>query len=221
MKYVGPLREYPQRFYQTSGERFSDVGKKGEKAIEIIYTQGLLGNKAIECKLSDWLKRLGVALTIRFEEIGGGLYSLILVDPVSNTPVNVVDVGFGVSQIIPIIVATCLLEKDQTVIFEQPEIHLHPLGHMIMADLIVDATKHGRRFIIESHSEHLLLRIRRRIAEGKLTPDEVAVYYFEPKEGQIVLRELKIAESGRLADLPPGFMDERLEEAYKIAMAEK
>ena len=219
LNYVGPLREYPQRYYKTTGERFLHVGKRGQRAVEIICNDNLAGAKAVGCELARWLKELGVAQSIRTKKIGEGLYSLILKTPVRGTEVNIADMGFGVSQIVPIIVETCILKNNQTAILEQPEIHLHPLGQMIMADLIIQSANQGRRYIIESHSEHLLLRLQRRIAEGKISSDHVAVYYFKPEENQVSIRELKLAKNGQFEDLPPGFMDERLEEAYNMATA--
>jgi hypothetical protein len=87
-----------------------------------------MGDKRIEHELAACLKELGVALEVRLTEIGEGLYSLMLRDPVSSAEVNVADAGFGASQIIPIILEVCLLEQDETAIFEQPEIHIHPKG---------------------------------------------------------------------------------------------
>jgi hypothetical protein len=219
LTYVGPLREYPKRYYQLSGEKFLHVGKRGERAVEIVCNEEILGREEIQCKLSHWLSLMNVAKKIRFSKIGGNLYALLLKTPVSGTEVNIADVGFGVSQVIPIIVETCIMKEKETLILEQPEIHVHPLGQMIMADLFVETANQERRFIIETHSEHLLLRVQRRIAEGKISANDVAVYYFEPKEKEIVIHELKMSKSGQFEDLPPGFIDERLEEAYKIAVA--
>jgi predicted ATPase len=220
LDYVGPLRDYPQRYYGISGERFHSVGRRGEKAIEIVYERRHDYKDGITSELAKWLGKLGVAKTIRFKETGKGLYSLVLSDPVTGARVNIVDVGFGVSQIVPMIVQTCLMDENTVAILEQPEIHLHPLGQMVFADLIVEAARRGKRFIVESHSEHVLLRIQRRIAEGILPSDSVAVYFLGHKR-RVALRRIEISPSGQLKDLPPGFMDERLEEAYRIASVQK
>ena len=218
LTYIGPMREYPKRYYQTSGERFLHVGKRGEHAIEIVCNEDILGRQDIQCKLAYWLKQPNVADTIRLKPLGTSLYALRLRTPVRETEVNIADTGFGVSQIVPIIVEICVLKRNDTLILEQPEIHLHPVGQMMMADLLLEAAAQGRRFIIETHSEHLLLRIQRRIAERKISADLVVVHYFEPTKDGIKIHELKILENGQFENLPSGFMDERLEEAYKIAL---
>jgi predicted ATPase len=102
---------------------------------------------------------------------------------------------------------------------EQPEIHLHPAAQTALADLFLEQMREGRQFIIETHSEHLVLRIRRRIAEGKVKPESVRIFFVEKIDGVTQVKELKLTESGHFSDWPKGFFEEGYEEAMALARA--
>jgi hypothetical protein len=137
------------------------------------------------------------------------------------------DVGIGISQVIPVVVAA-MSQREGITAIEQPELHIHPAVQVALGDLFIQQTQEdetfNRLFLIETHSEHLLLRILRRIrqtAEGresrdlKLTPDRVAVYYVESTAPGTQLRRLRINEEGRFDDRwPQGFFEEREKEYF-------
>ena len=137
------------------------------------------------------------------------------------------DVGIGISQVIPVVVAA-LAQKDGIVAIEQPELHIHPAIQVALGDLFIQQTNEDdffkRQFLIETHSEHLLLRILRRIrqtGEGdvpeelQISPDRVAVYYVESSTQGTQLKHLSINEEGRFNDRwPRGFFEERENEYF-------
>ncbi|MCQ8105988.1 DUF3696 domain-containing protein [Methylomonas sp. SURF-2] len=137
------------------------------------------------------------------------------------------DVGIGISQVIPVVVAA-LAQKSGIAAIEQPELHIHPAVQVALGDLFIQQTNDeagfSRQFLIETHSEHLLLRLLRRIrqsSEGqvaeelKLSPDRVAVYYVESSSQGTVLKHLRINEEGRFDDRwPRGFFEEREKEYF-------
>jgi predicted ATPase len=218
IEYIGPVREYPSRYYVSRGERVSDVGVSGEHAIEMLYQDKTLGGDLVE-KLNFWLKRLGVAKGVLMREIDPTLFSLEIQSPYTNTSVNITDTGFGVSQIIPAIVQGHLMPPSSTLILEQPEIHLHPKAQAVLADLLIALAKENRRFIVETHSEHLILRLQRRVAEKRINGDKIRIYYFHKGKKGTNIRPIRVDSAGQLLDFPPGFMEEGLEEAYKLALA--
>src|SRR5690606_17010608 len=113
--------------------------------------------------------------------------------------VLITDVGFGVSQILPVLVLCFYAPEGSTLILEQPEIHLHPRIQAGLADVFIDAIKRrGVQIILESHSEHLLRRLQRRIAEEQIAADDVALYFIEMKRGQSVLRPLDVDMFGNI-----------------------
>jgi hypothetical protein len=137
------------------------------------------------------------------------------------------DVGIGISQVIPVVVAA-LAQKDGVVAIEQPELHIHPAIQVALGDLFIQQTNEvdvfKRQFLIETHSEHLLLRILRRIRqtnerdvpeELQISPDRVAVYYVESSTQGTQLKHLRINEEGRFNDRwPRGFFEERENEYF-------
>jgi predicted ATPase len=122
-------------------------------------------------------------------------------------------VGSGFGQVLPILLA-CHAKRDSTFLIKQPELHIHPALQGDIADeLIKSALECDNKLLIETHSEHLLLRVLRRIREGKLDPDKVSVVYVENTADGSLIREMPITPEGQLLrDWPGGFFEEGLRE---------
>jgi predicted ATPase len=216
--YLGPLREFPQRSYVISGQAPSDVGIRGERSVEVLWFASRtkrLTKRTLE-NINRWVKEFGIAREVRLEHLGkSNQYQVLFVDAATNLPVNIADVGFGASQLLPIIVQGFYAPFKSTLLIEQPEIHLHPKAQAILGDLLMDIVKDGdRQIIVETHSEHLLARIQRRIAEQKFSHEQVVVYYFEPTPDGTKIHRIELDEYGQLAEpIPEGFFEEGLEEA--------
>lgn len=126
--------------------------------------------------------------------------------------VSIADVGFGVSQTLPVVVALLAAEPGQLVYLEQPEIHLHPRAQVAMAQLLANAANRGVRVVAETHSSLLLLGIQSLVAEGKIAPDKVILHWFERNdEGATDIRTAELDEAGRFGDWPEDFHDVSLE----------
>lgn len=136
------------------------------------------------------------------------------------------DVGIGISQLVPVVVAS-LLEKDGLRIIEQPELHIHPAVQVGIGDLLIAASGADgieRTFLVETHSEHLILRILRRLRETAadtvlpelaITAEDVAVYIVEAADGKTEIRRLRLTDDGRFEDRwPHGFFEEREREFF-------
>jgi len=217
--YLGPVREYPLRYYLSTGEKVADVGISGETAIQVLHQDRISKGELTE-RLNIWLKKLGLAEGLIMKEtIDPNLFSLEIMSPYTMTAANIINTGFGVSQILPAIVQSYLMPSNSTLILEQPEIHLHPKAQATLADLLISLTKQGKRFIVETHSEHIILRLQRRVAEGKIEPSQITIYYFDISKAGVTIRPIKIDSKGQLLDFPKGFMEEGLEEAYRMALA--
>jgi hypothetical protein len=142
---------------------------------------------------------------------------LALVDERSKTVVSHRDVGIGISQVLPVLV-TAFASRNRLIAMEQPEIHLHPALQAELADVFMDAALGERQntFILETHSEHLVLRLLRRIREGKLRPDDLCVLFIEPLPGRgSRVIELKVDDDGDFIDeWPGGFFEESFHERF-------
>jgi len=216
--YLGPLREFPQRSYVISGQAPSDVGVRGERSAEVLWFASRTKKQRQQMleNINRWVKEFGIAKEVRLQRLGkSNQYQVLFVDAATNLPVNIADVGFGASQLLPIIVQGFYAPPGSVMLIEQPEIHLHPKAQATLGDLLMEVVKAGdRQIIVETHSEHLLARIQRRIAEQKFSHEQVAIYYFEPTPDGTKIHRLELDEYGQLVEpIPEGFFEEGLEEA--------
>jgi predicted ATPase len=125
--------------------------------------------------------------------------------------VNIADVGLGVSQTLPVVVALREAKPGQLVYLEQPEIHLHPRAQTAMAKVLADAAVRGVHVVAETHSALLILGIQTLVAEGKLAPELVKLHWFERREGVTKVRSADLDERGSFGDWPEDFADVELE----------
>jgi AAA ATPase domain len=203
--YLGPLREYPKREYTWARNRPRDVGVRGEKVIDALLAATAANEqrnlkhkgrlKSFQEMIAYWLSEMGLIHNFRVEELApGSNYWQARVTIRKGGPAALLtDVWFGVSQVLPIVTLLYYVPEGSTVILEQPEIHLHPLAQANLADLIINVATHRNvQVIIESHSEHLLLRLQRRIAEQELSADNVLLYFCSAELGSSRLERLEL-----------------------------
>ncbi|MHC1635512.1 MAG: AAA family ATPase [Candidatus Methanospirareceae archaeon] len=123
----------------------------------------------------------------------------------------------GYSKVAPLILGLTLSPKNSILCIEDPEIHLHPKSQALLADLIIKSVKEGgRQAIITTHSEHMLVRLVRRIADGTISPEDVAVYYLSKEEGGIEVEKVKIEKRGIVSDSFWKFFEEEIRDVFEI-----
>jgi len=232
-KYLGPLRDYPKRQYAWSGAEPVDMGLRGERVVEAILAareRGLIISRggtrkrvSLEQRVAAWLKELKLIDSFYVEPIskeGGNIYRVRVRRNPNSAEVLITDVGFGVSQILPAIVLSYYAPKGSIIILEQPEIHLHPAVQAGLADVMIDAVKtRNIQIIFESHSEHLLKRLQRRIAEQKISPDAMALYFSESENGGSKLTSLEVDLFGNIKNWPKDFFGDQFGEIAAITKA--
>jgi len=223
--YLGPLRSFPKRSYQWSGTSPTDVGQQGELTINAILAATLKGEvrnltkgtryKTFQEMVAYWLKKLGLIYSFRVEEIApnSNHYKTYVKKENGSTEVALTDVGFGVSQILPVIVLLYYVPEGSTVLFEQPEIHLHPAVQSELADLILTVSKtRNVQVIVESHSEHFIRRLQRRVAEDTNTKPDLKLYFFSTKRGKASYQELDLDMFGVIHNWPENFFGDEMQE---------
>lgn len=216
--YLGPLRVYPERDYQWARTRPTDVGPKGEKTIDAILAardeNRNLSKRAhkmpFEGIVAYWLRELGLIDDFRVQEIApnSNRWQAKVTTRTGASEVLLTDVGFGISQVLPVITLLQYVPEGSIVLLEQPEIHLHPLAQAALADVLIQAATHRNvQIILESHSEHLLMRLQRRIAEGdKINADDVRLYFCDAPKGESRLTRLEVDMLGSIRNWPANFM---------------
>lgn len=232
-KYLGPLRDYPKREYPWSGGEPVDMGQRGERVVEAILaardsnkllSRGRGKNRVtLEQRVAAWLKDLKLVESFNVEPIakeGGNIYRVKIRRNPNSPDVLITDVGFGVSQILPAIVLCYYAPESSIIILEQPEIHLHPAVQAGLADVFIDAAQtRNIQIIFESHSEHLLKRLQRRIAEKTITPDTTALYFCEADNGLSKLTTLDLDLFGSILNWPKDFFGDQFGEMAAMTKA--
>lgn len=223
IEYIGAMRVFPERTFLFAGENRSRIGAAGENTANILAIDDARSkskSKSLRSKVSDWLTRATMASDIKIVPISDRYYEIRVQHPITKEYQNFADVGFGHSQILPVLVAGYNLTSGQTLLVEQPEIHLHPKAQAELGSFFYDLYCNKVQTIIETHSEHLILRLQQYVAEGLIYPEDLSVYYIYPTKEKKVVKKLNLDNKGFFVDeWPEGFFPERLEEAKKLAKA--
>ncbi len=243
IRYLGPLREEPQFIMLTSPTSSTgNIGSKGEFTAAVLYNH--LGghqllvpvpnnkNKFSESKkitvervglieaIKAWSAYLGLVKDISIEDLAAlGLTIKVMPHGVGSA-LSLPSVGVGVSQLLPVLVLCLLSEPGSVILLEQPELHLHPALQQRLADFFIAMSRSGRQLIVETHSEYIISRLRRRIAED--ADDElmklVKVIFAERdrETGETQYRDLDLTPYGDIEEWPKGFFDQAAEDEREI-----
>ena len=230
--YLGPLREYPRRQYHWGGASPEDVGERGERAVDAILAATLRGetrslgyrrwNKPFQAMIAHWLSELGLIDRFELKEVAPGtkLYRAMVETTSSSVPTTLTDVGFGVSQVLPALVLLYYVPEESTVLMEQPEIHLHPSVQSGLADLMINvAQARNVQIIVESHSEHFMRRLQRRVAEEEASAEDVKLYFVSTKHGVAQVSDLALNDWGEIENWPEKFFGDEMGEIAAITKA--
>ncbi|UUN27896.1 DUF3696 domain-containing protein [Streptomyces sp. FIT100] len=219
ISYLGPLRSLPKRTYRISAEIPTDVGRDGEFAPELLFRRG---NDQVHSAVNKWLRTLGYG-ELRFTAPADDFFQVHLrQEGKSGLDVNLAHCGVGLSQLLPMLVQGAITPAGGTLISQQPEIHLNPAQQCKVADFLLETAMQGKRVIVETHSEHVLLRIRRRIAEGQIDSNDVAIYFLDKENDRTVIERIQVGENAEVdpSAWPAGFFEEQLEDSFALAVAQ-
>jgi predicted ATPase len=227
--YLGPMRAAPQRFYYVAGQG-SGTPERGRQFVRSLVK----ANPASLLAINTWLATAGFSYRADLQPLDERktLYELrlqeVLDEQKAGVSANIREVGFGLTQMLPIIAQAVLAKPGDTLIIEQPELHLHPRAQAELADLFIAMARNGTRFLIETHSEHLLLRLRRRIAESSsaiISPNDLCYLrahdlracFIDRTEGRSSVETIQIDEKGKMSS-PPGFRGFFADDLHELAM---
>lgn len=219
--HVPGLRDNPQRNYPVASIEGNFKGTFDKYFASVIASD-------LDCmgQTADYLRDLGLIAKGNLSVIRGTTKLRLKVPHALNTPhfINIADVGLGVSQVLPVLVALLVAKPGQLVYLEQPELHLHPRAQVALAQILADAANRGVRVVVETHSSLLLIGIQTLIAEGKLKPDDTILHWFtRGEDGRTTVDSQTPDENGAYGDWPEDFADVELDAqgAYLDAVARR
>ncbi len=200
IQYINPIRDLARRSYPN--ENFENIGYYGEHAVQI-----LANNPKLRTKVENILRDLDIAYNFEISSLEGQkTFEFKLKPNISNSSVNFADVGCGTSQILPIIVQI-LLSNKKTIVIEQPEVHLHPKVQAEFASFLVENINCESKFIIETHSEYFIERIRTCIMKNPSLSNDVIIYYVDQNaEKEEKITPIEINLEGQYSNLPEGYL---------------
>ena len=234
VRYIGPLRHAPHLPFGSAPDPDSgSVGIAGEHVAAILQARrgterpyplpnGESESVSLEEAVGRWLSFFELANSLSVHEGTPLVYSINLQPPGLNESVPLSSVGVGVSQVLPIIVQCLVAGPGALILLEQPELHLHPAAQQRLADFLIACINWGQFILVESHSEYLVLRLRRRIAEdhSDFLRDKTAIYFAErDQDGDTLFRMVNLTETGGVVEWPDGFFDQGQSEAHQLLVA--
>lgn len=230
LRYLGPLRADPRPLYPLQAlSSPTDVGPKGEQTaavlhlnakrkIQTIPSSAFRGDSilvspeemTLTASVADWLKYLGVADAFETVEKGKLGHELRIQTAEGAKFQDLTNVGVGVSQVLPIVVTCLLASPGSTIILEQPELHLHPAVQARLADFFIAMILLKKQCIIETHSEHLIERIRYRVVQDptEAVHQSTKIYFFSKVSGSTAIKEVAVNRFGSIEDWPKDFFDQ-------------
>ena len=221
--YLGPLRQYPRRYYQWTGEKKSRVIEPDGADTIATLVSSERDDKSLQVDVARWLGELDLveAFKVKPTDRKKRFYEVsVKVDGIESA---LVDVGFGVSQVLPVVTLLFSVPRNSIVLLEQPELHLHPNAQSLLADLMLHvAEKRNLQLIVESHSEHIVRRLQRRIAEANpafATPENIKMYYCQSGETGSTISEVDVDRFGQISDWPEKFMGDISGDIHSMAKA--
>ena len=223
--HVPGLRGNPERVYKTTATG-PDFPGTFENYVASVVARWQAGNDARLNQLEEMLIALGLTGKIATKAVDYTQIELRvgrLPQPKSaGDLVNIADVGFGVSQVLPVLVALLIAEPEQLVYLEQPELHLHPKAQYALAKILAETARRGVRLVVETHSALLLLMVQTLVAEGNLDPELVKLHWFSRSDenGMTSIQSADLDENGAFGDWAEDFGDIELmaEGAYLDAV---
>jgi len=233
LKYVGPLRAEPQSDYPVTSDA-ADIGPRGENAAQVLaqeYNRPCdrprldsdsddveQNNSTVLEELQHWfdVMELGRLQAVASET---GVELTLTSSATGSVPVSLAGTGFGVSQLLPILLQGLRMQPQDTLLLEQPEIHLHPKLQMQVADFLISLAKIDRSVVVETHSDHVVSRVVRRIVEGQLSPEDAAIYFAHNDEHGTRFERVEVDDVFGIVNWPEGFFDQDADEQEAILRA--
>ena len=213
-----PIRSKPQRTYDPLKETISPEGGDIPMALMNMFRADEKGWKELKSRLIEFGKASGLFTDIHVRRLGksvGDPFQLQI--KVKGPKVNMIDVGYGVNQLLPILVRMFNAPQRMTFLMQQPEVHLHPRGQAELSSLLVDLVKQrGHKFMIETHSDYMVDRARIEIMKKRISPEDVSLIYLESVGNSVKVHNIAFDEQANFIDAPGSYREFFLKESDKL-----
>ena len=192
--YLGPFRESPRRKYETRGANPAEVGARGESAITMLANESFQTTKRPHIKqIARWLKKLGLAKDVSISRVGKSDLVDLKLGLSDGDSFPIADLGYGLSEIMPVLTQCSFAQKNSTLLFEQPEIHLHTKSSRELATIFIDTVKEKNvNILLETHSPDLVKQFMQELKSGTINSDEFILYKVTRENNETCIREIEI-----------------------------
>jgi AAA domain, putative AbiEii toxin, Type IV TA system/Protein of unknown function (DUF3696) len=217
---LAPVRTRPRRTYDEFSEEFDPEGDHVPVLLARLWLEPDAGRERLAEALNEFGESSALYRRIGVRRLGHRHRPTdpfqILVES-AGPPVNLPDVGYGVSQALPVVVQSLLAAKEGLLLLQQPEVHLHPRAQAALGSFFAHlVSKEGKRLVIETHSDYLVDRVRLEVAQGRLSPNDVEILFFEKKGIETTIHQIKIDEHGNVVGAPGSYRQFFLEEEENL-----
>ncbi len=219
---VAPIRTKPRRTYDQFNEEFKPEGDHVPLMLARLLESEEADDQAYRAAVKRALERFGqdsgLFDTVEIERLGSEPSSPFRVAVhLGGLALNLIDVGYGVSQSLPIIVQSLISKKGGMLLMQQPEVHLHPKAQAALGTFFVSLAKTQRlQFVIETHSDYLVDRVRQEVAKGSIRDEDVTILFFEKKNGKSTIHPISLDKEGNVTNAPEGYRSFFLEEEMNL-----
>ncbi|MDR1369344.1 MAG: DUF3696 domain-containing protein [Dysgonamonadaceae bacterium] len=218
INFIGSFRYNPERTYNEKNYGRYKVDKSGDGYLDQIIAWETQSSPKFEMLISI-MKDLSLLEDIESKRLEGGRYEFKIKTIKGGAYSSLSDVGYGISQFMPVMVADLQLPNDSQLFVSQPEIHLHPNIQSLFGDYLVrQVNNSGKRYILETHSEYLLNKIRLAIVKGEISEEDVRVYFLENNNTDTDVFPIKFTKNGQILNAPKGFFETYLIDSMEIVL---
>lgn len=221
---IEPFRFKPERTEHIANFKYNTVGSDGRNTVSAVMGLNQRNDKGPSNQIKDdinfWLREFSLAQEVVVKELSDNQYSLNIVNKHTGIKSNIVDVGVGTSQLLPIILETFISPRNSVLAIEEPETHIHPNAQAKLAIMFTRAIEQNKRFFIETHSMYFIQQLQILIAEGELETKDLGIYYFHQDEKGSHVKHLEMLPNGQFKNsFPAGFFDVAFDLSKKLMKA--
>ena len=212
-----PVQSRPERTYNAQQEREDPEGSNVPMTLMRMHLNEKEKWKKLKKELAQFGEESGLFENINVKRYGGMSEPFALQIRTRGSTSNIIDVGYGVSQILPILVNVLQAERSSKFLLQQPEVHLHPKGQAALSSLLVGIIENKKHsFIVETHSDYMIDRTRIEIRKGNIKPKDVSLIYMKPKKDHVETHNIEFDKNGEFKEVPESYRDFFLEETDRL-----